>query len=395
MDKSGKSANVAILRLGTRLTHFLAWWQGELFAMVPARLRHWWSESDRVLLLSFDEMQHAVFESQTSGKREVVLSLDMTDPDIGTKGLRVTRDLFRRLDSNSRVSLCLPKEEVLRRLVSLPLVTEENLRQTLCFELDRYTPFKADQVYFDYRILARDPVFRKLDVEIWLARKATVDDAVARTAILGLNIERVLPTHDSAITTAGINLLPGSAIASNSGKLSWSRVAYTGFALLLLAALLAIPVWQKRAAAISLLSPLAEAKAAAIETDKLRERLDRLVAEHNLLPDKKWQSTSALLVLDELSRLLPDDSYVTMLDYDGKTVQIQGESTSAAGLVEKLDASPMFKEVGFKAQVAKVQGTSNDRFHISASLDVGARPPITPVKNTPAAVSPTSAEALP
>jgi general secretion pathway protein L len=143
---------------------------------------------------------------------------------------------------------------------------------------------------------------------------------------------------------------------------------------LLLASLLLVPVWQKRTTAISLLGPLAEAKASALETNQLRDRLDKLVADHNFLPDKKWASYSPLLILDELSKLLPDDTFVMAFEFDGKIVQIQGESGIASKLVEILDASPMFKDVGFKAQLNKIQGTTSDRFHISAALDTAARP---------------------
>ena len=68
-------------------------------------------------------------------------------------------------------------------------------------------------------------------------------------------------------------------------------------------------------------------------------------------------------------RWRPDTTFVIQLDFDGKTVQIQGETAASSELIELLDASPLFKDVGFKAQLTKIQGTTYDRFHITANLE--------------------------
>ena len=60
--------------------------------------------------------------------------------------------------------------------------------------------------------------------------------------------------------------------------------------------------------------------------------------------------------------------------FDGKTVQIQGDTASSTSLVETLEASPLFKDVGFKSQLTKLQGTPYDRFHISATLEAAPKP---------------------
>lgn len=356
------------------LVRFIDWWTGELAALVPARIRQWWSESDRVLFLRFDDAGRAMFERETIGGHELLLSLDTIGNEEIARNAALSLDLSRRMNGSFRILLCLDNDQMLRRTVTLPLAAEENLRQTLAFEIDRYTPFKLDQVYFDYRIVDRNIAQRKIAVELAVAKQTVVDHETSRATMLGLHVSGVIPIDGRLPPNASFNLLPNVSHGSSNSQALWVRVALVAIAVLMIATLLGIPVWQKRAAAIDLLSPLAEARIAANETERMRERLDTLVTENNLLPDKKWHDFSPLMVLAELSKLLPDDSFVTALDYDGKTVQVQGESVSAAGLVETLDASPMFKEVGFKAPVSKVQGTSGDRFHISATLDLGARP---------------------
>ena len=56
------------------------------------------------------------------------------------------RSLVAGIKADRRViTLALPGEIVLERDLSLPLGVEENLRQVLGFELDRLTPFGAEQ----------------------------------------------------------------------------------------------------------------------------------------------------------------------------------------------------------------------------------------------------------
>ena len=50
-------------------------------------------------------------------------------------------------DPGVRTVFCIPAERVLQRNLTLPVAAEDNLRQVLAFEMDRQTPFKADQIY--------------------------------------------------------------------------------------------------------------------------------------------------------------------------------------------------------------------------------------------------------
>lgn len=385
-----KSSSSAVPALSLALSRFLAWWGGELTALVPAKLRLWWRESDRIVMLSFHGTR-AVFERPTGARMEQIHIVELGTEDPSLHRAEIGRSLLHAAGTSFRLLLCLPPEQVLRRTLALPLAVEENMRQTLTFEIDRYTPFRPEQVYFDFRVLGRDADRKSLSVELAAVPKSTVDQGVARAATLGLTVDGAVLADDVVQQGGGYhNFLPAVVKARKpSVRLRW-RAGMAALTMLLLVALLAIPVWQKRAAAMSLIDRLARAKAAAQEADALRDRLNKLVEEHNFLLDKKWNTPSALLVLEELSKLLPDDTYVARLVFDGKTIEIQGDTASSTSLVETLEASPLFGDVSFKSQIAKIPGTRNDRFHVSAALKAAAKP-------KPPAVAPgvTGATAVP
>ena len=80
---------------------------------------------------------------------------------------------FRR--RAGQVVLVLPDDQVLRRTVELPLAARENLREVVSFELDRYTPFAAEDVMFDLPEAAGDPVTVDRDL-VQVRLKAVAED---------------------------------------------------------------------------------------------------------------------------------------------------------------------------------------------------------------------------
>ena len=375
------------------LSRFFTWWGGELAALVPVGLRLWWRESDRIVMLFFDGTR-AVFERPAGARREEMYTVELGTADPALYRVETSQRLLQVAGRNFRLLLCLPPEQVLQRTLTLPLAVEENLRQALTFELDRYTPFRPEQVYFDFRVIERDVSQKRLSVELAAVPKSAVDQGVARAAALGLAVDGAVLAAEF-LQHAGDcrNFLPAAAKRRKPSARLWRRAGMAALSGVLLAVLLAIPLWQKRAAAISLLDPLTQAKAASRDTDALRDRLRKLVEEHNFLPNKKWESYSTLQVLEELSKLLPDDTFVMQFDFDGKTVQIQGDTGSSTSLLEILEASPLFKDVGFKSQLTKLQGTPYDRFHISATLEAAPKP--TPPATAPDLASIAAAQASP
>lgn len=351
------------------LARFLRWWGTELSALVPVWLRTWWSGENRIVLFSLEAGQ-PVFHTRAHGQYERLQTEGLDRANTSARAL--TRELARHVGSDFSLYLSVPDSQVLRRTLTLPLAVEENLRQTLSFELDRLTPFRPEQAHFGFRILDRDVKSCQFRVDLAVARKSDVEASIKSATALGFPIEGIAFGRDVLEGTA-IHPSQTSKHDQTSMRLRW-RIGAIILALLLTIILLAIPIWQKRSAAIALQSPLTQAKDSAHEADTLRERLDRLEVEHNFLINKKWGGQSILVTLDELSKRLKDDTYISLFEFDGKTVTINGESSSAASLVELLEASPVFRNVAFKAPLTKHHGTAFDRFHIGFELRPEAIP---------------------
>jgi general secretion pathway protein L len=93
------------------------------------------------------------------------------------------------------------------RIATLPLAALENLRQVCAFELDRQTPFKLDQVYFDSRVIRRDVATKQANVELVVLTRAVLDTAVQSLGPLATRLNSV-DVLDERGALVGINLLP-------------------------------------------------------------------------------------------------------------------------------------------------------------------------------------------
>ena len=141
---------------------FFGWWRTELTGMLPDGWRRRFERHHDTVLLSpmGDELQ---VSRRDNGRLEELGRIDMALPDAGA---RMAAILGRLKAGSTRVEVAVPPEKLLVKQIRLPLAAEENLGQVLGFEMQRQTPFRAEQVYFNYRITARPPQSQQLAVQI-------------------------------------------------------------------------------------------------------------------------------------------------------------------------------------------------------------------------------------
>jgi len=364
---------VAFQRQGRR---FVDWWLAELGVLVPVAVRRWWHGFGDALLLSPDGTNLRLSEPTGAGLKDIfVAEVGSGVPPRLTSPTAIR--LREKLKGGQMIFLALPRNQTLDRTLTLPVALAENLRQSLAFELDRYTPFRPDQAYFDYRAIPSPDMPALMRVDLLVAPRKMVDDWIRVLSEIGIELSGIVLAEEFGRPGGHFrNLLPrADGVRRPDGRFRL-RLAFLVLATVLTTALLAFPIWQKRNAAIALLDPLARAKEAAQEADARRNRLAKLAEDHDLLPNMKWNSPSVTSMIEELTKLLPDDTFVMQFDFDGKGVQIIGETASSTALVETIERSPVFKDVAFKSPLTKIQGSSFDRFHLGANLEapVQAKP---------------------
>jgi general secretion pathway protein L len=87
-----------------------------------------------------------------------------------------------------------------------------------------------------------------------------------------------------------------------------------------------------------------------------------------LLAKRKQTTPSSVMVLEAISRVLPDTTYVTELRIEGDKVQVVGMTQDAPSLIRLMEQSPQFSRATFFAPTTRAANEQGERFHIEAHI---------------------------
>ena len=124
-----------------------------------------------------------------------------------------------------------------------------------------------------------------------------------------------------------------------------------------------VPLVQKREYAIELNEQAEEARVQALAADVIRTQLERAQGEYNFVLAKKYAYPGTVQLLDGVTRVLPDDTWVTQLEMRtslrGKETQrdlvLRGESANAGKLIGLLEDSKLVEQAALRSSTTKIQ----------------------------------------
>ncbi len=342
---------------------FFDWWKGELLEMVPSFLKQAMHPSDSLLLLLYRNESAGLLwhnnghwntlgESQAESRPEEIAGL------------------LRSVEPGKhKIALRLPASAGLRRRVVLPLAAEQELQQVLMFQLDSLSPYPPNELYFSERIVERDFERGKLLVDLLMAPRQTVDQAVRQTEKWGLRPDMVDFVEDDELSLPQINLLP-HPLSNQKPRSVLTRAIWILLLVnvLLLAGLATAHLQGKARLEEDLQTRVETARLKADTALKLREKVSKLKEQSSFLQNKKKQIVPAVTVLNELTELLPDGTWLERLVFKQAKVDLFGLSSKASTLISEIETSPIFEDVAFQAPVVQEERFSSERFQISTRV---------------------------
>src|SRR5256714_6848659 len=181
---------------------FWAWWLKELSGLVPAAPRAAVQRRRMRPVLAFDGDRATLWQPMLNNGRLAMVetaSIALTGDasSVASEGRTALNKAVVHAPGAStfgpKVMVSLSSRAILRKTLVLPAAVENDLRQALTYDLDRHTPFKPDDVYFDAVVVERDNVRAQIRVEMAAARRSQVDAVVNHAQSFGATVVAVVP----------------------------------------------------------------------------------------------------------------------------------------------------------------------------------------------------------
>jgi general secretion pathway protein L len=265
---------------------------------------------------------------------------------------------------DSRTELVLKPSHFLFRPLELPRRASEFLDGIVRSQIDRLTPWSANDALFSWTPPAEAPNERIVVTVAATAREIVLPYI---EALAGLGAASIVVSTLTQGSEANSNSNPIKIFEQKvRGAIEARRVTRVLAVLLLLAGL--------AAGILISASAVATGQLEAQQQDLSRRIAARRAAiragpdASGTLEGRKNATPSSVVVLEALSQLLPDHTFVTELRIEGDKLQVIGITRDAPSLIQLTEQSPHFTRATFFAPTTRSTGDPGERFHIEARI---------------------------
>jgi general secretion pathway protein L len=285
-------------------------------------------------------------------------------------GTSAPDDVVRAAQSGF-VVLQLPTDKLVMRRIGVPAQAREFLPGVVRNQVERLSPWPVEQTVYGFNAEASQEDAATLDVRVFITSRAAVNSARDELDAIGLAPDRIVAHQGDLPTSPSVALWSRLAdVPHQTGERTHRQIGVAIVAIFLLSVVLS--VWAFFSAA----SLRAESEELAAHSRTLQRQLQGSgtpQAIASLPPAERawaWKESmpSTVIVLEVLSRALPDAAYLTELHLDNTTLRMIGLASDAPSLIAPLERSGHLTDVHFFAPTTRGPDGSLFRFHIEARV---------------------------
>jgi len=361
---------------GQLIRRGLSWWLSELAQLAPQPLLRLVGHSGNPATILALGASHTTLMLPDRGRPSptMVPLTDYTDEDMRARVWLAMRG--RRNDDT--VTVRLDRDLVFETAIELPAAGEPSLRPILQHQIERLVPLGASEVAFDHRITARGPASDTLKVRLVIAKRATIDRALALARAAGLDPRRVIAPdgeddHGERAGRTPLILWQAGRRTSETDIRRHIRHALEIAAIVLSLTTYGLYIHRLDRVHGELQAQVGQAKEAAASVMDLGRQVDQANESLAFLQSRR-DGVPPLRMLDELTKLVPEDSWVSQLVVRGRSIELTGYSPRASDLISRVENSAMFENPRFRSPITLAPDGSGERFALA--FDVKAPPPI-------------------
>ena len=338
---------------------FFIWWGEGLAMLLPGDKNISLSRNKESLALIINQNEYQVLNNDGDSLLHINHSI------VGE--IEALEDLFKNEVSKDGLALDIQinNSEVLNRKITLPANTEENLYEVIQYEMDRYTPFTKDEVYFDYRVDERIKEKQLIKVLLVVVRKEVLDPVINAIENSDVHLQNIDIDHPEN-NIKNVNLLRSHGDIGKSKNSSIKGLLVASASLLLLTAVTPLVINYIHIQRLS--SELKDLEPTVQKVKQLQSEYTKMQGQVGYLVNIKENNPSIVEMLNILTQVIPDHTHVQRLSLEGGLLSIQGSSASASELIPVIDATGMFDDIRFAAPVTQSGGDGLERYSITAQI---------------------------
>ncbi len=331
--------------------------------LLPGEKHTSMGRNKEALLLVIDRDEYQIFDQQN----EPLLHEESAILEENEDALKNIFDQATKKDGVA-LDIQIRNTEVLTRHLSLPASTEENLYEVIQYEMDRYTPFNKDDVYFDYKIEDRNNEKELIKVLLIVVKKEILAPIV--NAIEATNVHlRKIDIVDSE--NPDRNLKDINFFRANN-EINRSKAASNKWLLIAAAVLFVLtgitPIMMNYIQINKISSELESMEGTVKKVKQLQSEYQKMQDQVGYLVRIKENNPSIIEMLNLLTKVIPDHTYVQRLSLESGQLSIQGVSASASELIAIIDQTGLFGEIRFAAPVTQSGADGLERYSITANI---------------------------
>jgi len=355
------------MQIESNFSDAISWWIRGLSYLCPSSLRKAIIPTADLITIERNEQDVSCHRYIDDSDNAIESHQFNTQDDI--EKARVLSWLNKHKERKSVISLVLPDAFFLKKKMSFPKATSSNLRQVLSYEMNRKTPFSPEQVYFDYLLEKNSGDDDKIHPELFLVPREKISSQLEELKSWEIDIDAIRPA--TQMNNADINLIPPEDLPNNNGQTDKTMMFLISAIIILLLALLYSPIITQKKELSLLETSVADGRKTAIQLQKLKQDKLLILEQSQFLENKRKNEMSSIFLLDEVTKILPDDTWLTRFVIKEGKLQLQGESSNASSLIQTLESSQYFTDVQFRSPVTQNKVSNKDKFHLSASYSQG------------------------
>ena len=331
--------------------------------LLPGEKHTSMGRNKEALLLVIDRDEYQLFDQQN----EPLLHEESAISEENEDALKSIFDQATKKDGVA-LDIQIRNSEVLTRHLSLPASTEENLYEVIQYEMDRYTPFNKDDVYFDYKIEDRNSEKELIKVLLIVVKKEILAPIVNAIEMTNVHLRKIdiVDSENPDRNLKDINFFRAN------NEINRSKTASNKWLLIAAAVLFVLtgitPIMMNYIQINKISSELESMEGTVKKVKQLQSEYQKMQDQVGYLVRIKENNPSVIEMLNLLTKVIPDHTYVQRLSLESGQLSIQGVSASASELIAIIDQTGLFGEIRFAAPVTQSGADGLERYSITANI---------------------------